>query len=159
MVIPIKKIIKACRGQARILEAVIASVIIFLVFSVAFFLIYSSENLFAKETIDLNRLGYNILHRLAESRVIEKTIEADPENGNFSLKIAVQEILPTGIYFNLTIYNCTGNPSEPYSDSPLSVSNAPSGIFDESGEVASASTMYTSRRGNIYHLVLKLTRG
>lgn len=159
MVTSLKKIIKACRGQARILEAVIASVIIFLVFSVAFYFIYSSENLFVKETIDLNKLGYNILHRLAESHVIEKTIEADPENGNASLKITLQELLPTGIYFNLTIYNCTGNMAEPYSGAPLSVSNAPAEVFAESWEVASASTMYTSNRGNIYHLVLKLTRG
>ena len=153
------KITKACRGQARILEAVIASAIIFLVFSAAFYLIYSSENLFAQETIDLNRLGYNVLHQIAESHTIEKTIEADPENGDESLKIAVQELLPTGIYFNLTLYNCTGNPADPYSGEPLTVSNAPSDVFAGSWEVASASIMYTSRQGNIYYIVIELTRG
>ena len=148
---------KARYGQARILEAVIASFIIFLAFSAAFYFIYSSENIFAQETIDLNRLAYNVLHQLVESNVIENTLEEDPQNGSAQLKIALQELLPANIYFNLTVYNCTGNPSQPYSSS-VNISNVQAEDFMESGEVASASTIYTSERGNIYYLTLKLAR-
>lgn len=153
-----KNLIEAHEGQARILEAVIASVIIFLTFSATFYFIFSSEDVFSQETVDLNRLSYNVLHQIAESGIIEETLEENPQSGNFQLKIALQEILPANIYFNLTIFNCTGNPSQPYSDEPIIVSNAPDEKFMESGEVASASIIYTSKRGNIYYLVLKLTR-
>ena len=163
----IKNLIKARNGQARILEAVIASIVIFLAFSAAFYFIYSSENIFAQETIDLNRLAHNVLHQIAESNVIEEILEEDPQNESaIRLEIVLRELLPSNIYFNLTIFNCTDNPFQLYDyDNPLpsiSISNAlddaPAEVFAESGEVASASILYTSKRGNIYYLVLELTR-
>ena len=158
----IKNLIKARNGQARILEAVIASIIIFLAFSAAFYFIYSSENIFAQETIDLNRLAHNVLHQIAESNVIEETLEEDPQNNQTRLEIVLRELLLSNIYFNLTIFNCTDNPFQLYDyDNPLqpiSISNAPAEVFTEPGEVASASILYTSKRGNIYYLVLELTR-
>jgi len=138
-------------GQMRILEAVIASIIIFMAFSAAFYFIYSTQNIFAQEAIDLNRLAYNTLHQIAESGIIEKTIEEET-GGVDQLKIALQELLPANIYFNLTV-----NPINP-SGEPISASNAPAEAFKKTGEVASASIIYTSKRGNIYHMVLKLTR-
>jgi hypothetical protein len=153
----LENVIEACKGQARTLEAVIASVIVFLAFSTASYLIYASENILAQETVDLNRLSYNVLHRIVESGVIEETVEEDPQNGIDHLKMVVQELLPAGVYFDLTVYNCTGNPTQPYSGS-LNISNAPAEVFAESEEVTSTSIIYTSRRGNIYYLILKLTR-
>lgn len=150
--------IKDDRGQARILEAVIASTLIFISFSVAFYLIYSSENPFAQETVDLNRLGYNVLHRIAESEVIERTIEENPQDCKAHLKTIIQEFLPSGIYFNLTVYNSTGSLSEPYTSPSISVSNAPAETFAGSQEVASVSIIYTSKKGNTYYLILKLIR-
>ncbi|MCD6470016.1 hypothetical protein J7L29_04375 [Candidatus Bathyarchaeota archaeon] len=156
-----RSINRACLGQARILEAVIASVVIFLAFSVAFYFIYSSENIFAQETVDLNKLAYNVLHQIVESGVIEETIEENPgEEGENQTKIILQELLPANIYFNLTIYNYTDNPlqSSPPDMPPRKISNARAEEFTELGEVASASIIYTSERGNIYYLVLKLAR-
>ncbi|HDO41397.1 MAG TPA: hypothetical protein ENH03_00655 [Candidatus Bathyarchaeota archaeon] len=160
----IKNLIKSRNGQARILEAVIASIVIFLAFSAAFYFIYSSENIFAQETIDLNRLAHNVLHQIAESNVIEETLEEDLQNGRTQLRIVLRELLPPNIYFNLTIFNCTDNPFQLYDyENPLQPisnvpENAPAEVFTESREVASASILYTSKRGNIYYLVLELTR-
>lgn len=155
---PGKNLVAARLGQARILEAVVASLIIFTAFSAAFYFIYSSENVSHQETVDLNRLAYNALHQIAESAVIEETVEEDPQSGQNQLKTILQELLPANIYFNLTIYNCTGNPHQPYGGNPISISNAPPEALAESGEVASASIIYTSKRGSIYNLVLRLTR-
>ena len=153
-----RSINRACLGQARILEAVIASVVIFLAFSVAFYFIYSSENIFAQETVDLNKLAYNVLHQIVESGVIEETIEENPgKEGENQTKIILQELLPANIYFNLTIYNYTDNPLQS-SPPSINVSNAQAEEFTELKEVASASIIYTSERGNIYYLVLKLAR-
>lgn len=141
---------KPSSGQARILEAVIAAILMFITFSAAFFMLFSSERVFKQEAVDLNRLAHNILHRLAESDVIDEALK-DGEADAGKLMSAIQSLLPQNIYFNMTISG--GDLSQ-----PISVSNAPQNIFEESGEVASASIIYTSKRGLIYWLTLKLTR-
>lgn len=142
---------KTLRGQARILEAVIASILIFITFSAAFYMLFSSENVFKQETVDLNKLAYNTLHRMAESGIIEKTIEA---GNNRQLNLTLQELLPQGIYFHLTINNATNENQQV--NGPFS--NASTMEFENSGETASSSITYTSKKGHIYYLILKLTR-
>lgn len=152
--------LKHNHGQARILETVIAAVIIFLVFSVAFFMVKSSENIITQETADLNRLGYNTLHRIVESGVIEETLENNQRTdvGAAYLRMIVQESLPSAMYFNLTIFNCTGDLKNPFAPNPLSISNAPAEEIAKSKEIASVSTIYTSKKGNIYYLVINIAR-
>ncbi|MEM2321417.1 MAG: hypothetical protein QXS79_06025 [Candidatus Bathyarchaeia archaeon] len=133
-------------GQARIIEAVVASILIFIAFTAAFFMLFSSEKFFRQEAVDLNRLAYNVLHRLAESGVIDETIESSSSTTLFS---ALQSLLPPNIYFNLIIRDNSGQ---------WTISNAPEEVFETSSEVASASITYTSRDGKIYYLCLSLTR-
>lgn len=142
---------KSRKGQARILEAVIAAAIIFIVFSVSMYLTQASNIKVMQERVDLDKLGYNVLHELIEAKTIEKTIEANtPEN----LRIAIQKSLPHSIYFTLTIKIWSGTSLNPLS----SFSNAPTEIFSESLEVSSTSLIYTSQKGNIYQLILTLTK-
>jgi hypothetical protein len=155
-----KTLLESNAGQFRILEAVIAAVIIFLVFSAAFFMVKSSENIVTQETADLNRLGYNTLHRIVESGAIEEILEKNQsvEAESAYLKMIVQESLPSAVYFKLTVYTCTGNLTNPFAPNPLSLSNAPTNELAESKEIASTSTIYTSKKGNIYYLVINLAR-
>ncbi|MCQ5374108.1 MAG: hypothetical protein NO515_03675 [Candidatus Methanomethylicia archaeon] len=146
------------KGQMRILETIIAAAVVYIVFSAAFFLIRSSESMTLQETIDLNKLGYNTLHRLMESRTIEETLEKQQENGMGYLKNILQKFLPSGIYFNLTIYNCTGDLENPFESFSWSVSNAPSDEIANSKEIGHSSAIYTSKAGNIYFLVLNVAR-
>jgi len=161
---PIKKLIKSSSGQSRILEAVIAAVIIFIVFSVSLYLIRASDVRVQQERADLDRLGYNVLHTLVESGAIDETLEspaglAQPYIGELYLKQSVQNALPPSIYFNLTIYKCTGSLTGAWFESdPHSVTNAPDGAFANALEVSSTPLTYTSKSGNIYYLVLVLTR-
>ncbi|MEM2587766.1 MAG: hypothetical protein QXV23_05645 [Candidatus Bathyarchaeia archaeon] len=145
-------------GQMRIIEAVIAATLMFIVFTAAFFMLFSSEKFFRQEAIDLNRLAYNVLHRLAESGVIETAID---KSQSAMLASALQSLLPQNVYFNLTIYERDGSgqgwipvnlDGKPY------VSNASGGVFERLSEVASASITYTSKNGKIYYLSLVLTR-
>ncbi len=153
-----KKKIDEKSGQMRILETIIAAAIIYIVFSAAFFIIRSSETITSQETTDLNKLGYNVLHRMMESRTIEETLEKHPEIGINYLKNVVQKFLPTGVYFSLKIYNCTGDLFPPFYPDTWSISNAPMEEIMKSKEVAYASTIYTSKAGNIYYLVLNIAR-
>ncbi|MEM2214607.1 MAG: hypothetical protein QXD66_05415 [Candidatus Nezhaarchaeales archaeon] len=141
-------------GQVRIIEAVVASIIIFMIFSIAFSMLFSSEKFFKQETVDLNRLAYNVLNRLVEADVIEGAIR-DEQVNEAELLSALQNLLPQNILFKLTISKRTnlGNWT-----TISSISNAPKGVLETSPEVASASITYVSRVGEIYHLSLSLTR-
>lgn len=157
------KFFKARRGQSRILEAVIAAVIIFLVFSVSLFLVKYSDVKVLQERADLDRLGYNVLHELSEARVIEETIENNNlENPEGPIKALLQQLLPFATYFNLTVYEAFDNAEGEVLVPPkvaVTVSNAASDVFTNSLEVSSTSTVYTSRKGNIYFISLILVRG
>lgn len=157
-----KSLSKTRKGQSRILEAVIAAAIIFIVFSASMFFIRASDVKVLQERADLDRLGYNVLHRLVESGTIEETLELYGSGFREDhMRTAVQRMLPSSIYFNLTVFNCTEDQENSLIRlEPLpSISNAPSELFAESLEVSSTSAMYTSKNGHIYHLILVLARG
>lgn len=141
-------------GQMRILEAVVASILIYIAFTAVFYMLFSSEKSFKYEVVDLERLAHNVLHRLVESDVIEETLTST-QGSETKLIIALQGLLPQNVFFNLTIYEVDRVGSR---NRMITVSNAPKGVFKVANEVASASTLYTSRWGGIYLLYLSLTR-
>lgn len=152
-------LLKTRKGQSRILEAVIGAVIIFIVFSVATFLIRASDVKVLQERGDLDRLGYNVLNRIVESGTIESLVEVP--RWDIVLRTAVQKSLPSTIYFNLTVFNCINNPIDNLLiklDYVTSVSNASPEAFTKSKEVSSTTMIYTSKNGNVYYLVLVLAR-
>jgi len=159
MVMLRNNLLKARRGQSRILEAVIAAVIIFIVFSVSMFLIRASDVKVLQERADLDRLGYNTLHRLVESGTIEATVEKRIDD--VFVKTIIQKSLPSTTYFNLTIFICSDQGSwielEPHPSYPP-ISNVSEDAFAKSMEVSSTNMIYTSKTGNIYQLVLVLAR-
>jgi len=136
-------------GQARIIEAMIASMMILTTFTVAFQMFLSSENVFRQENVDLNNLAYNTLHYLAESSVIERTIESGHPEG---LSVILRELLPRGLYFHLMINKTHPAPSERWLFTNIKELEGP-------GEIVSVSMTYTSRAGNIYNVILRLMRG
>jgi hypothetical protein len=160
LVMPFNTFSKARRGQSRILEAVIAAVVIFVVFSVSIYLLQPSVQVL-NEKSDLDRLGYNVLHTLVESETIEKTLELDSLSAAPYLKTVIQRSLPSAIYFNLTIFNCTETVISPAIELKLlslDINNTSADSFTKSIEVSSTNIIYTSKQGNIYYLVLMLAR-
>ncbi|MEM1514978.1 MAG: hypothetical protein QXT26_02915 [Thermoproteota archaeon] len=153
--------VMSCRrlGQARIIEAVMASILLLIVFAVAFYMLFSSEKFFKQEVVDLNRLAYNILHRLAESGIIDEAVSGG-QNGEIKLLDALQGLLPQNIYFNLTIYEVddSGQWRPVDLNGKFYVSNAPHEVFKISSDIASTGIIYTSRNGKTYFLNLVLTR-
>ncbi len=140
-------------GFARILETVVAALIIFVVFTASSFLVNSSQIRAVQERTDLDTLGYNVLSRLTESGTIEATIEKTPPL-NIQLKAYLQHSLPASLFFNLTIMNWSPNQNEWVN--LQSLSNSDSNSFSNSLEVSSTPTIYTSKSGNTYYLILVL---
>jgi len=140
------------KGQMRILEAVIATIVLLIAFTAFYFMLYSSEKFFEQEAVDLNRLSYNALMHLVESGIVERAVSGDVQAGAVLVR-ALQALLPSNVFFDLTIVNITDTSSR---EVVVSVSNAVPAVFEGSSEVASATTTYTSSKGKIYMLVLRL---
>lgn len=148
------------RGISRILETVIAAVILFVVFSGATFMVQTSDVKTLQERSDLDRLGYNVLTNVMESGVVEnieaKALPENIDNATY-LRTAIQTYLPITVYFNLTIYESTDQISHNQLLPAIkNVANADS--FERSGEISSTAMMYTSKSGNSYYAVLYLAR-
>jgi hypothetical protein len=142
------------RGQSRILEAVIAAVVIFITFSVASFMIQANDVKVLQEGGDLDRLGYNVLSTIVESGVIDTP---NTPQRNIIIATALQANLPSAIYYNFTIYDCTNTANGIIQlGVETNVKNVLS--FANSTQVSSASTMYTNRNGLIRQLILVLAR-
>ena len=153
-----KRAPRTVRGQMRILEAVAAALIIFVVFSAATFLNRSSDVRALQERGDLDRLGYNMLSGMVESGIIEETVENS--GSTVELQVFVQRSLPMATFFNLTIVRIAVNNQTGWVDQvpKVSLSNAPYSAFSKSLEVSSTPTVYTSKGGNTYFITLVLTR-
>lgn len=142
----------------RILEAVVAALIIFVVFSAATFFIRSSDVKVLQERADLDRLGYNVLSGMIESGTVEATLET-----SFSpvqLQAYLQRTLPISTFFNLTIVKMAADDQSGWVNqtSIVTLSNVPSAGFTGSLEVSSTPTVYTSKAGYTYFITLVLAR-
>jgi len=154
---------KSKTGQARILEAVVAATIVFLVFSASSILINGSRVTATQERADLNILGHNVLSRVTEAGTIEATIEkaSQPLTQTslevIELKASLQNSLPSSMFFSLTITNNTkSNDGSQTVNQQLTVGNAEAASFSASTDVSSTPLIYTSKSGNIYFIVLVL---
>ncbi|MEM4727651.1 MAG: hypothetical protein QXD04_05295 [Candidatus Bathyarchaeia archaeon] len=154
MVMKLINLLASERGQSRILEAVIAASVIFLVFSVSSFLVRASDIRVLQERADLDRLGYNTLHKLVESGAFDEIMreassQLDPfRSASLLLKNFLQRNLPQDIFFNLTVYL-----GEEVKAITSNIDQEPRSL-----ELSSTSLTYTSRNGDIYLLILILTR-
>ena len=99
------------KGQIRIFEAVFATAIILLSFYILSTLSAPTNPAIIRGEEDLEKIGYNVLNTMAEERIFDKIIFNDDftikDGWEDSLKVILQELLPEGILFNVTVYNAT----------------------------------------------------
>lgn len=146
------------QAVSRILEAIIAAVVLLLTFSAAAVMLQTSGTRELQEGGDLNRLGYNVLSIIVESGAVDKT------QANLEINTILRTNLPPTIYYNFTVLNCIQTNGIVTIQADLSpkyknIANANDpATFTNSSQVSSTSTMYTSPDGQIRELVLKLAR-
>lgn len=148
------------KGMVRVIEAAFAAILLIMAFQASYFMLFSSKRPYLQETVDLNLLAYNTLHRIVESGYIDQCLIEDCRPMLFE---ALESMLPFNVYFNLTIYVWdSSSPSWiPINgiDGKSYISNAPEGVFEATYEVTVAHIPYTSKGGRIFYLILTLTRG
>jgi hypothetical protein len=146
---------RANLGNTRIVETVVAAAIIMIVFAASTFFITSPQINAVQEKTDLDKLGYNVLNRLAESGTIEATIEnvQAPRDAIIPLRAYLHNSLPISIFFNFTVMNWSPEQKNWVNLLPPIDSG---GSFSTSLEISSTPIIYTSKTGNIYYLILVL---
>lgn len=138
-------------GQARIIEAFFAILIVSSSFIVSSYMIIPTNIPLVVGKGDLEKIGFNIFDSLAGGRVFEE-IDFTQSGWEQRLKIVFEKILPSEIYFNLTVYKSSVDDS---SSSPtfidleminsIPITNVENGIeaFKKSPEIASITYVYT----------------
>jgi len=157
-----RKFIRKRRGHFRIIEVLIAVVALFTAFTTSVFLTSTSRINVLQEHSDLDRVGQNILLRLAESGVIDSTVKMTPKGPSlepYVLENTVTKSLPPLTYYILRIYNYTGTDKIPIFTNEIgNVTNTTPNAFPSTSEVSSSSFIYTSASGQIYYIVLTLAK-
>lgn len=150
------------RGQLRVLEATIAAIAIFFSFLTASYFTRNPRAWTVSRSEDLTRLGYNILHSLAVTDVLNKTIATGKVGWEQQVNFIMEALLPTTTFYNLTVYKVltlsNGWNTVYQVCNKVMISNAQSAsTFTQSADVVSVSYLYTSRLGEVYLLVLHLS--
>jgi len=151
---------KNTKGQMRIIEAILASFIIF--FAVAFintFAVTPSSPTY--ETSEVEKIGHNVLHDLDDQRLLARFVyNKEWEN----LTAALMVCLPPDVYFNLTVYKFKVDGSEGKlvvvnDNAPIYYGNPE--VFETSSSVASVTYILPGYQANYDSriLILQLVRG
>jgi hypothetical protein len=152
---------RGSNGQFRVIEAVLATIIIFTTFTSAAYMLKAHRTWATRQVEELEKLGYNTLERFAESGVLDVTIGESRPGWEVHLKLVLDTVLPPSVYYNLTIYSSKYLDGiailEKYNEQPITNSQA-SG-FTRSPEIAAATYIYTTNGAKIYVLVLQLATG
>lgn len=149
------------KGQLRVIEAVLATVIIFTTFASAAYLLKSHRTWATRHLEELEKTGYNALQRLAESGGLEATVGDSHLGWELHLKLLLETILPSSVYYNLTVLvsRYQNGIATLVNYNGQAITNVQSAGFINSPEIASITYVYTCRRAKVYVLVLQLATG
>lgn len=161
------KLLINTRGQTKVIEATIASLIIIGAVAVGSAMVKDVSILSLKQKESNERLAYNILNTLIRGNVIESVIFQP--NGNLrsgwegQMNVILNSLVPPNFFYNLTVYNYT------YSVAPGKVLNITGkvqlnkvkisnigGSSSIMNIVSSADVIYTNKKLQVIELHLEI---
>ena len=152
------------RGQIRVIEAVMAALLIFASFAISSALSAPYRVWVVKQSSELEGQGFSAMNMLAANGALEDFLSNRPDGWEARLTVLTQSLLPPDVYFNLTIYSINLTSSSPAA--VLTVVNrvpitdmGSTNLLNQALEVVSDTYPYTSRANVYYELVLVLSRG
>jgi hypothetical protein len=147
-------------GQLRVLEATIASIVVFFSFLTVSYFTRNPRVWTTSRAEDLTRMGYNVLHSLSVTGVLDNIVASGKIGWEQDLKFVLDALLPSTSYYNMSVYKVLSSETQEVGLSKLNsikITNAESGsAFIYSPEVISVSYLFTSMKGDVYLLVLQL---
>jgi hypothetical protein len=100
----LKFLIRGNKGQIHTLEAIVA-VVIMIIFAFSVFQFYSVQAYESQSVEELKERGKSALTALDESGKLKDWIAFDEGDDDDTLKTALQEMLPSDVGFNLTVFS------------------------------------------------------
>ncbi|MFX1518478.1 MAG: hypothetical protein ACFFCD_00935 [Promethearchaeota archaeon] len=129
------------KGQIHTLEAIVA-VVIMIIFAFSVFQFYSVQAYESQSVEELKERGRSALTALDESGKLKDWVAFDEGDDDANLKAALQEMLPSDVGFNLTVFSdslggtvedtVTSGVSPPPPDKPIATVNYMLRIADTS---------------------------
>ena len=159
------RFLKARKGIMRVVEALFSAVIILMAVIVSSQIVVFPNPFTSRTRTDLEKLGYNLMFRLAQEGSLERLIIEGGDDWENDACILFGTLLPVGVYFNLAVYYVVAT-GDDVTLQPLNdhlITNAENqDVFIKGGDVVSIEYVYTMEiNGKIKTLlfVLQLTRG
>ena len=145
------------KGVIRVLEALAAVALLLATFAISQYLIVPPNPKIVRLKTDLELMGYNALASVARDGGFDQLLSEPYPFWCSKLKLILNNILPYGVVFNLTVYkgNATSMQLDPLNES---ISNTNPEVFLKAGEVAQTTYIYTMRNFTTYIFELKLAR-
>lgn len=95
------------KGQVRVIELIIALSMVVSIILLVMFFTRPMRSPYLRETVDLRRLGFNLLNQLADVGAFERLI-SDALQGDTTwegrMRMLLSASLPSGIVFHMRIY-------------------------------------------------------
>jgi hypothetical protein len=144
------KLLKARKGIMRVIEALFASIIILATIVASNQLVVFPNPFTSRTKSDLEKLGYNLMFKLAQDKAFERLILDDShyirsDNWENDAKIFLSGLLPTGVYFKLTVYEVSDNgEASPINRQPITNAESEE-VFLKGGDVVTVIYTYTMK--------------
>jgi hypothetical protein len=143
------KLLKARKGIMRVIEALFASIIILAAIVASNQLVVFPNPFTSRTKSDLEKLGYNLMFKLAQDKAFERLILDDShyirsDNWENDAKIFLSGLLPTGVYFNLTVYEVSDNGKASPINKPITNAESEE-VFLKGGDVVTVIYTYTMK--------------
>ena len=149
-------------GQIRIIEAALAAMIMLFAIVATNQFVRNPRLIMTGRSGTLRSIAYNTLYRLADLGILGNTLSKGGENWELDIKIVLATLLPSTVYYNLTVYAFPdpANPSAYVAYNRLPISNSQSPLaFTQTPEVSSATYLYVTTNSRIYILRLQIAEG
>lgn len=100
-----KRAYGARRGQFRIIEAALSAIIIFITLVTINQFTRIPRLIMTGRSGSLRTTAYNTLYRLVDTGILENTLGIGSADWEGNLKIVLDSLLPTTVYFNMTVHS------------------------------------------------------
>ncbi|MEM2405435.1 MAG: hypothetical protein QXY40_10000 [Candidatus Methanomethylicia archaeon] len=152
------------KALLRMIEAVLAAIVILTAFTLSYYYSASPNPFTVRAKGDLEKLAYDVLHRLAEEKAFDEAIEKSPSIWMDQIAAALRTLLPKNIIYNLTIYQAVKSTENnvnliPIGRSTTNIENYEEAVIRAS-EMGGATLTYSYsslENGEFYVLILHLT--
>lgn len=153
------------RGQMRVIESILATIVVALSIFTMMNLMQSANPYTSKTRAELVRYSYDFLMSLAQKESFDKIIFMNSsvrQGWEQLMKVTLSSLLPANMLYNMTVYNMTsinGTIREVVLNNDTITNVMSANDFLSKNEAAAADVTYTTRKLWVIKVHMELARG